>query len=157
MDDRTGLRGLMCELIYYPHPGIHDSWYFVPRGKHARSRRRFMFSTAMAMAGMLLAVFAIIPPAHAAENLGAAGLDWAEAHAVGCWYNYGGTNCAQGYDCSGLVSSSILNATGVSIGRDTYDMLDNPHLHRVPLDDIQRGDLLFFGSGHVSSPRCGTT
>ena len=108
-----------------------------------------MFSTAMAMAGMLVAVFAIIPPAHAAENLGAAGLDWAEAHATGCWYDYGGTSCAQGYDCSGLVSSAILNATGVSIGRDTYDMLDNPHLHRIPLDDARRGDLLFWNDSHV--------
>ena len=108
-----------------------------------------MFSTAMAMAGMLVAVFAIIPPARAAENAGAAGLDWAEAHATGCWYSYGGTNCAQGYDCSGLVSSSILNATGIWIGRDTYEMLSNPHLHRIPLDEARRGDLLFYGTGHV--------
>ena len=103
----------------------------------------------MAMAGMLIAVFAIAPPAHAAENAGAAGLNWAEAHATGCWYRYGGTNCAEGYDCSGLVSSSILHATGISIGRDTYEMLSNPHLHQIPLDEARRGDLLFYGTGHV--------
>lgn len=108
-----------------------------------------MFSTAMVMAGILTAVFAIIPQAHAAENLGAAGLDWAEAHATGCWYAWGGTNCAEGYDCSGLVSSSILQATGIWVGRDTYEMLDSPHLHRIPLSEARRGDLLFYGTGHV--------
>ena len=108
-----------------------------------------MFATAMVMAVALIAAFTFVPPAHAAENLGAAGLDWAEAHATGCWYAYGGTDCAQGYDCSGLVSSSILHATGIWIGRDTYQMLDNPHLHQIPLADAQRGDLLFYGTGHV--------
>ena len=48
-----------------------------------------------------------------------------------------------------FLAGVILNATGISIGRDTYEMLDNPHLHQIPLDEARRGDLLFYGTGHV--------
>ena len=108
-----------------------------------------MFSTAMAMAGALIAVFAVIPPVHAAETTpGNAALDWAETQA-GCWYAWAGTSCSEGFDCSGLVSTAFMKADGIWIGRSTWDMLSNPHLHRIPLDEARRGDLLFYGTGHV--------
>jgi hypothetical protein len=28
-------------------------------------------------------------------------------------------------------------------------MLSNPHLHRIPLSQARRGDLMFYGTGHV--------
>jgi cell wall-associated NlpC family hydrolase len=81
---------------------------------------------------------------------GNAALDWAEAHAAGCWYVYGGSGpCSAGYDCSGLVMAAFA-AVGISLPHSMYAMLaGNPHLHRVPLSQSRRGDLLFYGSGHV--------
>lgn len=77
---------------------------------------------------------------------GAAGLDWAEAHAAGTAYAWGGTG-PDAYDCSGLVSTAIWQAAGIWVGRDTYAMLASPHLARTY--SPQRGDLAFYGSGHV--------
>lgn len=72
-------------------------------------------------------------------------LNWAETQA-GCWYNWGGTSCRTGYDCSGIVYEAFLHE-GINIGRDTYDMLGNWHLRRTYYP--RRGDLAFFGTGHV--------
>lgn len=85
------------------------------------------------------------------ESPGARALDWAEAHALGCWYAWGGTGpCGSGYDCSGLVWAAVLHADGIVLPRDTYGMLaGSPHLYWIPLSQARRGDLLFFGSGHV--------
>jgi len=43
---------------------------------------------------------------------GNAALNWAEGHAAGCWYSYGGTSCSPGYDCSGLVMEALGHAAG---------------------------------------------
>ena len=80
---------------------------------------------------------------------GNAALDWAEAHAAGCWYAYGGTSCAQGYDCSGLVMEAFGHGAGIWLPRTTYAMLASPHLHPIPAAQARRGDLAFYGSGHV--------
>src|SRR5258708_1865961 len=86
-----------------------------------------------------LLVPAVTTPAQASTvSPGNAALNWAEspAHALGCWYAWGGTSCAQGFDCSGLVSTAILRATGIWIGRSTYEMLStggHGHLHWIPL------------------------
>lgn len=76
-----------------------------------------------------------------------AALSWAETQ-TGCWYSWGGTSCGQGYDCSGLVYEAFLHE-GVNIGRDTYDMLADGHLHWIPASQARRGDLAFYGTGHV--------
>jgi cell wall-associated NlpC family hydrolase len=81
---------------------------------------------------------------------GNAALNWAEYHAAGCWYRYGGTSCTQGYDCSGLVYEAVGHATGIWLPRTTYGMLSSPRLHRIPVAGAPRGALLFFGSGHVA-------
>jgi cell wall-associated NlpC family hydrolase len=79
---------------------------------------------------------------------GNAALNWEETHAAGCWYSWGGTSCGRGYDCSGVVYEAFLHE-GINLGRTTYDMLRSRHLVQIPVADAQRGDLLFYGSGHV--------
>ena len=87
-------------------------------------------------------------PVHAMIGGGSAAgnraLNWATSHAYGHWYVWAGTG--PGYDCSGLVMIAFAHA-GVSLPHSTYAMLANPHLHRVSAP--QRGDLAFYGAGHV--------
>jgi peptidoglycan DL-endopeptidase CwlO len=83
------------------------------------------------------------------SRAGNAALDWAERSATGCWYSYGGSSCSRGYDCSGLVMKAFGHAAGIWLPHSTYAMLGNPHLHWIPLSQARRGDLMFYGSGHV--------
>jgi cell wall-associated NlpC family hydrolase len=62
-------------------------------------------------------------------------------------YIWGGTGPA-GFDCSGLVYAAY-RASGVVLPRTTYEMLGNWHLVRISKAQARRGDLAFFGSGHV--------
>ena len=73
---------------------------------------------------------------------------WVVNHAKGCWYNYGGTSCAPGFDCSGLVMTAWEHA-GIQLPRTTYEMLHSWHLVRISSSQARKGDLAFFGSGHV--------
>jgi cell wall-associated NlpC family hydrolase len=73
-----------------------------------------------------------------------AALNWAVANANGHSYLWGGTGPS--YDCSGLVMEAFLHE-GVTLPRTTTGMLGSYHLHRV--SSPSRGDLAFFGSGHV--------
>jgi cell wall-associated NlpC family hydrolase len=90
--------------------------------------------------------------AYGGSAAGNAALNWAEAHATGCWYAYGGTGpCGAGYDCSGLVYEAFLHI-GINITRDTYTMLASGgggHFRWIPLSQARRGDVLFYSSGHV--------
>jgi cell wall-associated NlpC family hydrolase len=83
------------------------------------------------------------------SHAGNAALNWAEGNAAGCWYSWGGTSCSHGYDCSGLVMEAFGHGAGIWLPHSTYAMLSNPHLHWIPLSQAQRGDLMFYGSGHV--------
>jgi cell wall-associated NlpC family hydrolase len=38
---------------------------------------------------------------------------------------------------------------GINLPRTTTGMLNSSHLRRIPKRDRQRGDLAFYGSGHV--------
>jgi cell wall-associated NlpC family hydrolase len=128
--------------------------------------RRRRFAAAAALVAVLLApataeVALAVPAAQASvshsavtsgsggSTAGNAALSWAERYAAGCWYDYGGTNCHPGYDCSGLVREAFGHAAGIWLPHSTYAMLTNSHLHRLPLRKAQRGDLMFYGSGHV--------
>lgn len=63
----------------------------------------------------------------------------------GKWYCWGGIGPGC-FDCSGLLFESYLHH-GVNIGRDTFGMLGNWHLRWT--SNPRRGDIVFFGTGHV--------
>jgi cell wall-associated NlpC family hydrolase len=73
-------------------------------------------------------------------------LEWAE-HQAGKGYCWGG-NGPSCYDCSGLVVAAYRRA-GISLPRTTYEMLSSRLLRRIPASQRRRGDLAFYGSGHV--------
>jgi cell wall-associated NlpC family hydrolase len=41
------------------------------------------------------------------------------------------------------------HGAGIWLPHSTYAMLGNRHLHWIPLSQARRGDLMFYGSGHV--------
>jgi peptidoglycan DL-endopeptidase CwlO len=53
-----------------------------------------------------------------------------------------------GFDCSGLVDAAY-RAAGIALPRTTYGMLASWRLVRISKSQAQRGDLAFFGTGHV--------
>ena len=126
-------------------------------------RRRFAAAVALAAAALVpgaavitaaapaaqASVSAAVTSSYGGSRAGNAALNWAERHAAGCWYSYGGSSCSPGYDCSGLVMEAFGHATGIWLPHSTYAMLGNPHLHWIPLSQARRGDLMFYGSGHV--------
>lgn len=74
--------------------------------------------------------------------------DWAMAQRR-CWYAWGGSGpCGAGFDCSGLVMRA-WQAAGRLLPRTTYEMLASGMLRQIPESQARRGDLGFFGSGHV--------
>ena len=107
-------------------------------------------------AGLLAApAIAATPAAHAAvtaptvtgSTVGDRVLNQAITKA-GAWYSYGSAGPVY-FDCSGLVYWAAGRA-GISIPRTTYGMLaGSAHLYRISLSQIRRGDLVFYGSGHV--------
>ena len=108
--------------------------------------RRVMAASAAALAIALTVLVGPAGPASAAStNVRIAeAAHWAAAQ-VGKPYVYGGTG-PYGYDCSGLVYAAYRKY-GFALPRTTYGMLGSWHLYRVyhPM----RGDLAFYGSGHV--------
>lgn len=77
-------------------------------------------------------------------TLGDAVLNSAESRA-GAWYIWGGAG-PWVFDCSGLVVWAAARH-GVYLPHSTYSMVSSPHLYRVYAP--RRGDLAFFGTGHV--------
>jgi cell wall-associated NlpC family hydrolase len=104
----------------------------------------------MAFAALTLLTFAVAPArATTLSNrnpLRITAYDYAVAQA-GKWYCWGGSGPSC-YDCSGLVYEAYLSVD-IDLGRTTYDMLDSGELIRIRADQARRGDLAFFGSGHV--------
>jgi cell wall-associated NlpC family hydrolase len=70
---------------------------------------------------------------------------WA-THQRGAPYCWGGTGGC--FDCSGLVMAAYGHVH-LYFGRDTFDMLGSGRLVRVSVRHVRKGDLAFFGSGHV--------
>jgi cell wall-associated NlpC family hydrolase len=66
---------------------------------------------------------------------------------VGTPYHWGGNTPASGFDCSGLVAYVFRTEAGISLPRTSRAMaaLDAP---KIPRNDLQPGDLLFFGHRH---------
>lgn len=63
---------------------------------------------------------------------------------VGTRYHWGGNNPESGFDCSGLVDYVFRTEAGMALPRTSREMaaLDAP---RIARDDLEPGDLLFFG------------
>lgn len=62
---------------------------------------------------------------------------------LGTPYLWGGTT-PSGFDCSGF-TQYVYRHFGVSLGRTTYDQINNGYA--VSKDQLQPGDLVFFGTG----------
>jgi hypothetical protein len=89
------------------------------------------------------------PVAHTSSYpIGQKVLDKAETQ-TGCWYGYGHAGpCGYGYDCSGLVYWAA-HRLGVNLPRTTYGIMSSSAVYRIRLSSARRGDLMFYGSGHV--------
>jgi len=106
-------------------------------------------ATAAAPAAQASVSQSAVTSGQSGSRAGNAALNWAERHATGCSYYYGGSSCSPGYDCSGLVMEAFGYGAGIWLPHSTYAMLGNQHLHWIPLSQAHRGDLMFYGSGHV--------
>jgi cell wall-associated NlpC family hydrolase len=71
---------------------------------------------------------------------------WARAHA-GDSYCWGGSGPSC-FDCSGLVMAAYSHE-GLYFGRTTYEMLASGKLIPEAESQARRGDLAFYGTGHV--------
>jgi cell wall-associated NlpC family hydrolase len=120
-----------------------------PLARRSRPVRALVRVTLAALSALLIAgVLAPLASSPASASTRAqrlAALRWAESQA-GKWYCFGGTGGC--FDCSGLVMQAYRHA-GISIPRTTYGMLASVRLHRIAASQRQRGDLAFYGSGHV--------
>jgi cell wall-associated NlpC family hydrolase len=66
---------------------------------------------------------------------------------LGMWYQWGGTGNPS-YDCSGLVQASWASA-GVSLGRTTYDQINDGYAVPAVLADLEPGDIILYnGNEH---------
>ncbi len=99
---------------------------------------------------LIVAVFTITPMLSASASTGTLGdrvLNMAETKAWH-WYSFGSAGPTY-FDCSGLVYWAAAQL-GITVPRTTYGMLaGGTHLYSIPLSQIRRGDLVFYGSGHV--------
>jgi cell wall-associated NlpC family hydrolase len=102
----------------------------------------------LAAAGMVFVAspLASVPASASSPPKRVAALRWAE-HRAGKWYCWGGAGPSC-FDCSGLVMKAYEHA-GITLPRTTTGMLDSHKLRRISARDRQRGDLAFYGSGHV--------
>ncbi len=64
---------------------------------------------------------------------------------IGTPYKYGGAEKGKGSDCSGLVMSAYLEATGIKIPRNSAKQAE--FCKKVSGDNLEIGDLCFFATG----------
>jgi cell wall-associated NlpC family hydrolase len=119
---------------------------------------RRLLATITLLAGLLALGSLTVPPpaAHAAvrmpavssATLGDRVLNKAETRA-GDWYQWAAAGPST-FDCSGLVVWAAAQLR-VYVPHSTYSMLAGVggHLYRIPVSQARRGDLMFYGSGHV--------
>ena len=109
---------------------------------------RFLFLP-LALAALVAIPLATAPQAASAGNRPPrlAVYVWAYQHTAGRPYCWGGSGPGC-YDCSGLVSAAYAR-WHIYFGRTTYQMLASGKLIRESESQARRGDLAFYGSGHV--------
>lgn len=115
-----------------------------------------LLNVALAAGVLAAALMGLTPvPTAAASSIPARliALRWAESQA-GAPYAWGGTG--PGFDCSGLVMTAYRHA-GITLPRTTFAMWASPHLVREPASQRQRGDIAFYGPGHVELVTAGGT
>lgn len=109
--------------------------------------RAWVQVTVMTVVALLMIAAGIVISATAHASVSTPGdraLNWAETHAAGCWYTWGGAGpCSHGWDCSGLVMAGYA-ATGITLPHNTVAMVRSGHLVRTwhPV----RGDVAVWGS-----------
>lgn len=117
------------------------------RAIHHRPGHRLAFLSVLA-AALLAVPLAISHPAARASSMTPrlAAFFWARSHAGEpyCWGG-AGPGC---FDCSGLVMAAYRHE-GLTFGRTTYQMLASSRLVPERESQARRGDLAFYGSGHV--------
>jgi cell wall-associated NlpC family hydrolase len=84
----------------------------------------------------------VLKPSKVNKDMGAIAARTAERF-VGIPYRWGGNNVVEGMDCSGFVRA-VYNLCGLSIPRTSRDQFKAGD--SVTKDDLQDGDLVFFGS-----------
>jgi cell wall-associated NlpC family hydrolase len=124
--------------------GNHRKLLFLPVAATAAALTFTTFSAGPALAAPAHSVQATSASARRAVPTRLRAYNWAKTQ-YRKPYEYGGTG-PSGYDCSGLVMEAYRHA-GISLPRTTYEMLRSWHLVRVSRP--VRGDLAFYGSGHV--------
>jgi len=112
----------------------------------AAAGRAIVAALAAALIVLVIAPLAPSPASASTTPRRLIALRWAE-HQAGKWYCFGGSGPGC-FDCSGLVMRAYAHA-GTRLPRTTYGMLGSWHLRRVPASQRKRGDLAFYGSGHV--------
>jgi len=120
-------------------------------GQRARARTATLISALVAALAAALVVVALAPLAPAPASASTTpkriiALRWAE-HQAGKWYCWGGAGPSC-FDCSGLVMKAYAHA-GIKLPRTTAGMLRSSKLRRIRARNRQRGDLAFYGNGHV--------
>ena len=144
----------MCKgmVLSSCHPSKRTTMYEAIKkceGRNCFAVFRRLLVTFVLTAGLALGIFTgATPAAQASVTPGNSALNWAEAHALGHWYGWGGVGPTY-FDCSGTVYAAALHSRGITLPRTTYSMIGSWHLVRIPLSQARRGDLMFFGSGHV--------
>jgi cell wall-associated NlpC family hydrolase len=116
------------------------------RDEGERVFRKFVIMVSTALTFLAFSVMPAQASASHRTKLRVLAYDYAVSQA-GKMYCWGGTGPSC-YDCSGLLYMAY-QGEGLWIGRTTYDMLDNRRLVRIKASQARRGDLAFFGTGHV--------
>jgi murein DD-endopeptidase len=66
---------------------------------------------------------------------------------IGSPYKYGGDNPDTGFDCSGLVKYILGLSSTIILPRSSAEMYGNRYGHKITLEELKAGDLLFFRIG----------
>lgn len=129
-----------------------------------RAARRAALAALAAIAALVLAATtAGLVPAHSARAQARRTAAISKRLRLDAWhfalrqrgkpYIWGGTG-PRGYDCSGLVWAAY-RSIGIILPRTTFEMLASHALIRIRWRQARRGDLAFYGRGHVELFRYG--